>query len=143
MRQKKGNRIKLITVLSIMLMLSFSGCNMPSELSEEFEEEKVLAASEDVVAAINAGDFSAIEDMVEEDFKGDINAEMLEEALSENLKELGKFDSYSDRSVVGLNSEDYDGELAVAVINATYENGSMALTISYNTDYEIVGFYAN
>ena len=38
-------------------------------------------------------------------------------------------------------SKDYDGDVAVAVLNALYEYGSRTVTISYNTDYKIIGFY--
>ena len=140
--RKKNKRIRYIGVLLAVMMLFASGCEWARDLSEEFEEDKVMASAEEVIEALNACDFEAIEDKVDEEFREEINAGMLEDTLAEKMKELGAFDSYTDKAVVGLKSKDYDGDIAVAVMNPSYENGSIAVTISYNTDYKIIGFYA-
>ena len=140
--RKKNRRIGMMGAILAVMMLFASGCEWARELSEEFEEDKVLASAEEVMDELNACDFEAIEDKVDEEFKEQINAEMLEDTLAEKMQELGEFDSYADKAVVGLKSKDYDGNVAVAVMNPSYEYGNITVTISYNTDYKIIGFYA-
>ena len=139
--KRENRKIRCIGALLAVMMLFVTGCEWARDLSEEFEEEKVLASAEEVIEDLNACDFEAIEAKVNEEFQEDINAGMLEENLAEKMKELGEFDSYTDEAAVGLKSKDYDGEIAVAVMNPIYENGRITVTISYNTDYEIIGFY--
>ncbi len=140
--KKKKRKIRLMGVLLAVMMLFASGCEWARELSEEFEEAEVQARAEDAMELLNACDFEAIEELVDEAFKDQLSAEILEEALGEKIQSLGEFDGYSDEAVVGLKSKDYDGNVAVAVLNGTYKNGTIAVTISYNTDYKIIGFYA-
>ncbi len=141
MLKQRKKRIGLCTVLTICTMLACSGCNMAKDLSEEFEEEKVLAAAEAVIDAMHEGNYEQIEETVAEEFAEDITAEMLEESLAAKLETMGKFGGYEDTAVVGMDSDEYEGEVAVAVMNPAYENGTLTVTISYNTDYEIIGFY--
>ena len=140
--KRKKRKIRLLGALLAVLLLSASGCEWARELSEEFEESEVKRKAEEAMDLLNACDFEAIEEMVDEEFKEELGADVLEEALGEKIQGLGEFDGYSDEAVVGLKSKDYDGNVAVAVLNGTYKNGTIAVTISYNTDYKIIGFYA-
>lgn len=126
-----------VAVMAVFMM----GCNGAVELPESFEEDKVIAEAEKAVDALNSCDFEAIEDMVDDEFKEQINAELLQTSLEDTIEELGEFDSYKSESAVGLSTKDYDGDVAVAVLNTLYEYGSTTVTISYNTDYKIIGFY--
>lgn len=140
MRTGLGKRLFTV-ILAVMLGVTMTGCDGAVELSEAFEEEKVLTEAEKAVEALNICDFQAIEDMVDDEFKEQISAEVLQTSLEDTMKEMGRFDSYKSESVVGLSTKDYDGDVAVAVLNALYEYGSRTVTISYNTDYKIIGFY--
>lgn len=140
MRTGLGKRLFTV-ILAVMLGITMTGCDGAVELSEAFEEEKVLTEAEKAVEALNICDFQAIEDMVDDEFKEQISAKILQSSLEDTMKEMGEFDSYKSESVVGLSTKDYDGDVAVAVLNALYEYGSRTVTISYNTDYKIIGFY--
>ncbi len=135
-----GKRKIAIGLLAAMMVFLFAACG-PEPLSEVFDEAKVLEQADKVLNALNAQDYKAIAEMVREEYKGDINEEMLKESLKEAMDEVGGFDSYIDQSVVGMSSKDFDGEIAVAIINAQYEYGTKTVTISYDTNYEIIGFY--
>lgn len=139
--KKKKDALALLAVLTALLVLFVSGCEWAKELSDAFDEEKVLSTAKEAIAALGERDYQAIEDMVAEDFKSKINAKMLKESLDDTLKAIGKVDSYQDESAVSFDSKDYDGEIAVAVMAVMFENGLATITISFNTDYEIIGFY--
>lgn len=142
MRQKKKKSgLVMLAVLTAVFMLFAAGCEWARDLPEEFEEQKVLDSAKEAIAALSARDYQAVEDMVAEEFKSEINAKMLEESIDETMVVMGEFDSYEDESAVGFQSKNYDGKIAVAVMSVLYENGLTTITISYNTDYEIIGFY--
>ncbi len=135
-----GKRKITVGLLAALMVFLFAACG-PEPLSEVFDEARVLEEAGTVMDALNAQDYKAIAGMVREEYKSDISEETLKDSLKEAMDEIGEFDSYIDQSVVGMSSKDFDGEIAVAIINAQYANGKKTVTISYDTDYKIIGFY--
>lgn len=140
---KTGKIAKKVSLLLMALLMTvfFVGCGGLVELSDAFEEDKVLELAEEIGGYLNEGNYEAVEALVSDDFTDELNAKMMEETIGDGLSSMGEFKGFTDGAVVGITSKDYEGDIAVATMTLSYENGDKALNISFNTDYEIIGMF--
>ena len=127
-------------IVCVIVMIGLAGCGIP-QLSDSFDEKQVKTTAETVIETVNSGDYDAVVDMVREEYQDQITADVLEDAYAEKMDELGEFDSFKTEAVTGASDKNFDGELAMAVVVCTYENGSATFTLFFDTDYAITGIY--
>lgn len=132
---------KIITGIAILVLtFAITGCTT-STLSEAYVEEEVIAQAQQVVEYLNGGDYKAVADMVREDLKEDLSADILENALGEKLDAAGAFQEYTQTVTAGQKDKSTGEEYAIVVAACQYENTKLTFTISMNEEMQLVGLY--
>lgn len=120
--------------------MSFAACGNAEKLSSEYDESVVKGKAEAVIGLLHDGDYTSVEYMVKDDLKSQLSAQILKDVMDPLFEKAGKFDSFGTEKVAGTTAKDGTA-YAVAVIEAKYEQATMVYTISFDKDYNIVGFY--
>lgn len=129
-----------LIILSIILILSYTACGSSGKLSSEYDESMVKDKAEAVISKLNEGDYTSVEYMVRDDLKKQLSADILRDVMEPLFENAGTFDSFGAEKIGGTTAKDGTA-YAVAAIEAKYENATMIYTISFDKDYNIVGFY--
>ena len=135
-------RKRIVGILTIAALAAglLSGCGALA-LAESFDADKVIDTAEQVVTYANDEDYASITAMVTSDYQDELSEEVLGNALGTALEDKGALVDYKSETVVGASDKNYDGDLAVAVLVAEYEEGTATYTLEFNTDYEIMALY--
>lgn len=128
----KNSMLKLVSCFFIGFII-LSGC-ASSKLSDDFAEDDVKKATEEVISYINNEDSEAILEMSNAEMKDALTDEVLQEVYS-SINESGKFEKIEDISISGKE------EIAVAVAKTKYENNKIIYTVSFNKEMKIAGLF--
>ena len=139
---KKGKWRKKILegCLGILMLAGVSGCQ--EALSEEFEEDQVIAEAKEMVERINAGELEEVwEDTFNVVMQNGTDPEELQENIDYYLKDKGEFQDFDKIQVRGITDRDTGTPYATVMVLAAYEDGKVMFTISFDTDMKCAGFY--
>lgn len=140
MKKGKWRKKILAGFLGILMLAGLSGCQ--ETLSEEFEEDQVIAEAKEMVERINAGE---LEDVWEDTFnvvmQNGTDPEELQENIDYYLKDKGEFQDFDKIQVRGITDRDTGTPYATVMVLAAYEDGKVMFTISFDTDMKCAGFY--
>ena len=139
---KKGKWRKKILegFLGILMLAGVSGCQ--EALSEEFEEDQVIAEAKEMVERINAGELEEVwEDTFNVVMQNGTDPEELQENIDYYLKNKGEFQDFDKIQVRGITDRDTGTPYATVMVLAAYEDGKVMFTISFDTDMKCAGFY--
>ncbi len=139
---KKGKWRKKILegFLGILMLAGVSGCQ--EALSEEFEEDQVIAEAKEMVERINAGELEEVwEDTFNVVMQNGTDPEELQENIDYYLKDKGEFQDFDKIQVRGITDRDTGTPYATVMVLAAYEDGKVMFTISFDTDMKCAGFY--
>lgn len=115
--------------------------NLPKEkLSDQYDEERVIAEGEQVVELFQAQDYQAIIDMAADSMKETVTVEDFIEQCEEPSKEWGDFVEYTKYETVGVDNEETGETYGGVIITAKYENTKVQFGVCFNEDMEIVEF---
>ena len=132
---------KLLSILlAASILLMFAGCGA-NKLSDQFNEQDVTAAAEQVVTLLNEGNYQGVTDITRSDLQDELSADVLENALSGILESAGSFQSFSKTTVVGSEDNTTGEDYGLAIVVAEYENGKLTYTITVDQNLQIVGLY--
>ena len=109
------------------------GCSQKSDTS--FNEEVLNKAATDVVQSLNVGQYDVITQTVSDELQNALSPEVIESVwipLSENL---GEYQGVAETKVVP------NVDSVTTIVVAEYQNGTVQLTMTYNKDMELIGFY--
>ena len=124
----------------ILALAALSGCQ--ESLSDEFQEDQVIAEAKEMVERINAGE---LEDVWEDTFnvvmQNVTDPEELQENIDYYMKDKGEFQDFDRIQVRGITDRDTGTPYATAMVLAAYEDGKVMFTISFDTDMKCAGFY--
>ena len=124
----------------ILALAALSGCQ--ESLSDEFQEDQVIAEAKEMVERINAGE---LEDVWEDTFnvvmQNGTDPEELQENIDYYMKDKGEFQDFDRIQVRGITDRDTGTPYATAMVLAAYEDGKVMFTISFDTDMKCAGFY--
>lgn len=109
------------------------GCGA-KKLSSAYSEDKLKAASEEIINDLNNEKYDDVVAKLNKDLKKGLPASKLKEVWS-NFKNLGKYDSISKM----VFQEEKDCVVVVSI--AKYEKGKVQFTLSFNKNMELVGIY--
>ncbi len=132
-----GKRLTLLAC-GLCLALLLAACQSGA-LPEGMDKDTVCQRGMAVVDVINKGDYAAMVAEMRKDLQPQLTAESLRAAWDEKLSSLGGFKEYQLIQAVGTKTDGVP--YAVVVLNCTYENGSATFTLSFDTDYQLVGMY--
>ena len=140
MKKGKWRKKILAGFLGILMLAGVSGCQ--EALSEEFEEDQVIAEAKEMVERINAGE---LEDVWEDTFnvvmQNGTDPEELQENIDYYMKDKGEFQDFDRIQVRGITDRDTGTPYATVMVLAAYEDGKVMFTISFDTDMKCAGFY--
>ena len=125
-----------------MLARMLAGCVGGQKLSEQFDEEEVKAAAEEVIEILNDGDVDTlVEEKWNSTMRGMADKDMMEKDVLPIVEELGAFEGFDKEAVTGNKDKDTEQEFAVAIIIGKYEKRKAQFTISFDEDMKVGGFY--
>lgn len=133
---------KTLGLVILSLVISFTlliGCSS-STLSDDFNEEEVKEAVEDLISYLNNKDSEAILEISTVAMKDALTEEVLEQ-IFEAIGEGGEFKEIEDMSLGGQKDKDTEEEFAVAVAKAKYENKKFVYTITFTKQLKLAGLY--
>ena len=140
MTKGKWRKKILAGFLGILMLAGVSGCQ--EALSEEFEEDQVIAEAKEMVERINAGELEGVwEDTFNVVMQNGTDPEELQENIDYYLKDKGEFQDFDKIQVRGITDRDTGTPYATAMVLAAYEDGKVMFTISFDTDMKCAGFY--
>jgi len=139
MNTSKLKLLATIVFTAVLTIISLTACSSPA-LSEEFNEEEVRTAAENVVLLLNAQDSEGLRSLFTEKMKTAITDDVFVQIYAA-IEEGGKFEAIESISVVGSTDKSTGEEFATAVAIAKYENKSFTYTITFNKQMILAGLY--
>ncbi len=133
----KLNKIYLIVLL---LSVALSGCTS-TKLAEIYDETKVAERGKEVVAIINTQDFNLVNSELRDDLEDQLTSKQLSDAMSQKLKDAGKFVEYQSITTLGQKSKSTGEDYATVVLVGKYENGTLIFSITMDSNLDLVGIY--
>jgi len=131
---------RLISIfLCAVLLISFSACGK-EPLDDAFDADTVENVSLDVVDLLLKRKYQDVNDMVPDDLKESLSADVLSSALDDYLYKKGEFKSIKSIDTVGKTSED-GIPYAASLVKVECTSGTAKILVSLNTDYQVVGIY--
>ncbi len=143
-KNEGGDKMKsFFVVIGVALLIgSISGCAKSQKLSEDYDENEVKKAAEEVIDLVNAGEYEKLaEEKWNAQLKSALPAETMVSEVQPVIEELGAFKSYGEEAVAGSEDKDTEQEFAVAVIKAQYEERKAQYTISFDKNMKVAGFF--
>ena len=135
-------RITGTLLCMVFLAALLAGCAGRQRLSDQFDEEEVKKAAEEVIQDLNSGEIDAlVEEKWSAIMKNALDADGVKEQIVPIIEELGEFESFDQEAVTGGRDADTEQEFAVAVIKAKYEKRKAQFTISFDEDMKVAGFF--
>lgn len=136
----KNLKFKSIMLLCFAMFFSLlTGC-AGTGLSEDFDEDQVKKATEDVIGMINSNDSEAILEISTVQMKQALTEEVLSEVY-EGIGEGGEFREIEEISIGGNKDKTSEEEFAVAVAKAKYENKKFTYTITFTKQMRLAGLF--
>lgn len=126
----------------LMLAGMLAGCAGNQKLPDEFDEEEVKAAAEEVVELLNDGDVDTlVDEKWNSTMKSMADKDMITKDVLPIMEDLGAFEEFDKEAVTGSKDKDTEQEFAVAIIIGKYEKRKAQFTISFDEDMKVGGFY--
>ena len=136
----KNSSTKLLLILCLILSFTLLiGCTNP-KLSDDYDEEEVKRAAENVISYINNNDSENILEISTVAVKSALTEEVLEQ-IYEAIGEGGEFEEIQDVSVGGQKDKQSEEEFAVVVAKAKYENKNFIYTITFTKQMKLAGLF--
>ena len=126
----------LLLMLALLCGCALAGCKGKA-LPEGMEEEKVLAAGQEIVDLLVAGDCQSVYDRLRPDVRDSTTVEAISQLLTETLDGAGDYREEGNTLVTGIT----DGEepQGIAVIYCKYSNKNIRFRIAFDPDMELIG----
>jgi len=131
---------KLILSALILTLVLLCAC-AAGKLADTFDEDEVKDAAKAAAATINTRDYDAVIALLREDLQDQVTAEQLRGAWDESLVSAGVFVKYKAVTVAGTQDKTTKEDYAMAVLVCKYENGSQTFTLTFDSNYALVGLY--
>lgn len=134
---------KFCAALGVLLLIGgITGCSRSQELPDDFDENEVKKAAEEVIDLVNAGEYEKLtEEKWNAQLKTALPAEKMSEEIQPVIEELGAFQSFENEAVAGGEDKDTEQEFAVVVVKAKYEERKVQFTISFDKNMKTAGFF--
>ncbi len=143
---KKRIRFVKILALCLIFMLGLTICGCTSgALAEEFDKETLeKVAKERINEALVQGAGSMVQNRLRKDFLEDYPVEDMQDNLLSLQSGKGEFLLFEKVSMRGEKSpkEGSDEDFAIVLVTANFEKGEILFTLTFDTDMNLVSFYA-
>lgn len=133
-------KIKVVLALSLLVSLSFLTACSSSKLSEDFDEEEIKLAVEEVIDMLNNKDRKKLLETSTVEVRKAFTDEVLEDVF-DAIGEGGEFKGIKEMSIGGKQDKDSKEEFAISVTKAEYENKNFTYTITFTKQMKIAGLF--
>jgi hypothetical protein len=126
-------------ILSLCLLI-FGACNL-SKVPSGFSEPILESRTKEAVEALHRRDVTFVYDQFRADIQAMITLEDFAQIIEDKYQRVGAFERFD---VIAYNqTKDPSGDeiYAVVILNVIHASGRATYTISYDAQYQIVGFY--
>ena len=131
---------KITIILTAVICLSLlAGC-ISTKLSEDFNEDEVKSAAENVIALVNSQNSEGLKEICTVQMRDALTDDVMKE-IYDAIGEGGSFEQVSDMSVAGTTNQSSGEEFAVAVVKAKYKIRTFTYTISFTKQMKLAGLY--
>lgn len=129
-----------ICLMMAVLVIAFvaTGCSA-GKLAESFDAAAVEAKAKTVIETLNKGDYTAVVGMLRQDLQDDLPEDKIKAAVDQVYGNAGTFESFDKVILAGQKAEGKD--IAVAVIQAKYQEKKVTFTLSFDQDLNLIGLF--
>ena len=121
-------------------MLLFSACTAKNQVPQGMDESKLIRQAHEIIELTNSQDYEAVQLRFKDDLRAQITIQQFQTAIEPYLDNAGEFSEYKKESI--LTQKDSNGEeYAVVIVIAKYKNSNITYTISFDKEYNCIGFY--
>lgn len=124
---------------SVICLALLAGC-ISTKLSEDFDEDKVKIAAENVIGLVNSQDSKGLKEICTVQMRDALTDDVMLE-IYEAIGKGGTFEQVSDMSVKGSTDQSSGEEFAVVTVKAKYEVRTFTYTISFTKQMKLAGLY--
>lgn len=139
---KNNKKIKSLFILGLFLLaFVFTGCKS-TKLADCYDEQHVKDTAIDIINDVQVrGAKTVLEEKMRDDFIDKIDLDEMDGSCKSYVSGIGNFLAYTQKTVIGKHYDDTDEDFAVILVTATYEDGEVNYTLTFDKDMNLVGFY--
>ena len=133
---------RILTLLCILCTaLVLCACTVTGNpLPDGMDETALLAAGEEIIADLNAGNWQEIFDQLREDAQTSTGSPAAIQAHMESvLAKVGPFEKLKDTMVTGQTVKETGEKYATAVFYCEHDKNQAMYRIAFSTDMELIG----
>lgn len=140
---KLSGIIKKMVLICIIgcTLLTFTGCKS-TELADCYDEKVIEEEAIEIINDVQVrGAKVVLEERMREDFIDNIKLDEMDGSCKSYVSGVGNFLAYTQKTVVGKHYDETNEDFAVILVTATYEDGEVNYTLTFDKDMNLVGFY--
>lgn len=140
----KLRRWMALGCLILAMSLLLTGCTSSTPLPEGMDEETVIAAGQEVLDELLAGEYDKVQSRIREDVRNqqgkEITVDVIKQLVDEYIvpEELGEFKEISVSAAEGVNDPESEPH-GVAVFHCEYEEEKVAFGFAFDLDMNLIG----
>lgn len=141
--KKITERLKRLSILAVLccVLMAIGGCGS-TKLADCYDKREIEERALEIINDVQVrGAKVVLEELMREDFIGNIDLDEMDGSCKTYTRSLGNFLTYSQKTVIGKHYDDTDEDFAVILVTATYEDGEVNYTLTFDKDMKLVGFY--
>jgi hypothetical protein len=131
------NRLAAV-LLCAVLCAGLCACGK-QPLADSFDESTVQNDATTLIGAINEGSYELAYNTFSDEMKNALSLEDFTSTFSALVQSKGAFRDFRSADVSGAKQDGKD--FASCIVISEYENGSLAFTVTYDTDEKVAGLY--
>ncbi len=140
----KVKRLLSLGCMILGLCVLLTGCMGGNPLPEGMDKEAVIAAGQEVLDELLAGEYELILARIREDIRNqegkEINVDVIKQLVDEYIvpDELGAFEEVSDTAAEGVSDPEAEPH-GVAIFHCKYEEEKVAFGFAFDVDMNLIG----
>ena len=127
---------KKLAALAVGLALLLAACR-GAPLPEGMEEDRLLSAGREVLAALVSGDYETVCGMLRPDVAAEVSEEELRSLMLRQLDGAGVYKQIESSMVTGQSSDGED--YGVAVLYCEFDRKDAVFRLAFDPDYALIG----
>lgn len=127
---------KMIALLSLLFLV---GCS--NSIPEGFTQSRLESEAQNIVDLLQAGHTQEVIDHMRSDVAGMITADQLTEVINAKYTQVGTLKETQSILISDTKDPTTDEVYALVIVQVNHEKGRATYTLSFNTEYELVGLY--
>ncbi|NLG10597.1 MAG: DUF3887 domain-containing protein [Coriobacteriaceae bacterium] len=139
MKKSALRSLGIIVCAILMCSVLLSGCG-GQKLSNDFNEDDVKQAAENVITLVNSQDTKALKELCTVKMKEALTDDVMKQ-IYDAIGEGGTFVEIKEVSVAGAKDKASEEEFAVVVASAKYEIKTFVFTITFTKQMKLAGLY--